>query len=222
MPVNYVTSPKIVISSNTESLLLSRAEDDYRVHFAHYILFGDGIREDISNSGNGNKIRLRKAKPGDSFTYSLIQDYDMIKLNLEQNLSNLATLKAKRQLDDLKRIWVFSYDITEEEANKVDGKPTVMIYSDPNASDVNSIIKDDRIILGLFIVVEYDNQETAKNQDSDSAKAEWVLISPPDNEKIDEYNKYLRDMEAEALGKLFYIKFDDTKNEAMSKDIKTA
>jgi hypothetical protein len=220
MQLNYETSPKMLISKNTEELILSRAKDDYRVHFTHYILFGKEIRKDIDSSIKGSSISpLREAKSGDTFTYSLIPDYEMIKLNLEQNLTNIATLKAKRQLDDLRRVWIFCYDITEEEANKVDGDPTIMIYMDPDAADVSSIIKKDRIILGVFIVIEYDTPETAKNPNLGSAKINWCLISSADNQNIDEYNQYLRDKEAESLSELFYLKFD-SKKQTQTDDIK--
>jgi hypothetical protein len=209
MQNKYEPSPQLLITNNTEKLLLLRAKDDHRVHFAHYILYGDGIREDINNSNNKPPgFTLRKAQPGDMFTYSLIADYKMIKLNLEQNLTNLATLKARNQLPDLRRIWAFCYDITEEEANKADGTPSVVIYADPNAADVNNIIKDDRILLGVFIVIEFDSPETLKNPELGSARAEWALISPADSNNIKEYNEYLKEKEAETLGRLFYLKFD--------------
>jgi hypothetical protein len=191
----------IVITNHTKELLERRVETDYRVHFARYILFEDGIRNDIANSKFN--YELRKAMPGDVFKYNLIADYTMIKYIIEQNISNIAKLKAGKQLNNLKGVWLLCYDIDAEESEKEDGHPAVKVYHDPNAGDINNIIKDDRIVLGVFIAIEY----SGNNAQDTKGQIEWVMISPGDPNNIEEYNDTLKEMEAETIGDMFYLDF---------------
>lgn len=200
-------SSQVFISRNTEELLLSRIKDDHRVELSYNVLFGDKIRDDIKKSDIKTKktFVLRKAVPGDTLTYILIPDPETIKLNIEQNLANIAVLKSQKQLNDLKQVWVITYDIAKEDFEKEDGFPNFTIYVDPNAADVNKIIKENRLIYGVFIIIEYNSPETINNPES--FRTEWVLMSPADERRLDEYNQFLKDREAKALENLFYIKF---------------
>jgi hypothetical protein len=203
----YEMSSQVFISRNTEELLLSRIKDDHRVELSYNVLFGDKIRDDIKKSDIKTKktFVLRKAVPGDTLTYILIPDPETIKLNIEQNLANIAVLKSQKQLNDLKQVWVITYDIAKEDFEKEDGFPNFTIYVDPNAADVNKIIKENRLIYGVFIIIEYNSPETINNPES--FRTEWVLMSPADERRLDEYNQFLKDREAKALENLFYIKF---------------
>jgi hypothetical protein len=205
----------IIISNNTQELL-TRRQDDFRVRFANYILFDDEIRDDIKKGNNG--YLLRKARPGDIFMYNLIGDYTTIKYNIEQNLSNLAKLKANKQLNNLKRIWLFCFDIDEKNTEE---HPSIMIYSNPDAQDINKIFKDDRTILGVFIVVEYADEKSfneIKNfhditiTNADSKIIEWVMLSPGDSNNIAEYNNFLKEKESSELGNIFYLNFNNIEN----------
>jgi hypothetical protein len=201
--MNTQIVPKIIISDNTEKILSKNTSKDFRINFSWYILFGDELRDDIINQFfvKDKKIHLRKAQPGDVFTYSLVPDPKQIKFALEQNLSNIAKLKTQRQLDALKHVWVCSLDIDEKEQDNPHAKPSVMVYCDPNSADVTKIVKEHRIVLAAAFIIEYNQN------------AEWVVLSPGDNRNIEEYNRYLQEMEEKQLRDMFFIDFSNKDSE---------
>jgi hypothetical protein len=143
--------------------------------------------------------------PGDILSYELIGDYTLIKPIVEQNLSNIAKLKSQKQLQNLRRVWLVTYDIAEKDINT--GKPSIVVYNDPDAADINNMIKDKRLILGVFVIVEYDDENTRKDPSLGAARTEWAFLSPGDN-NLEEYSDYLREREEVSLGDLFFLHFD--------------
>jgi hypothetical protein len=216
---NYIPVQQTMITSNTQELLLRRP-DDYRVRFADHVLFSDSLRNTIQKSQGG--YSLRKARTGDVLSYEFVEDYELMRALIEQNISNIAKLKAQRQLDLLRRVWIIAYDISEEEADKENGKTNIVVYADPVAADINTIIKEKRIILGLFFIVEFDSIETKKNPKLESDRIEWMFMSPGDLNNLEEYNEYLRKKEAESLSGLFYIDFNKQLEEVKDGKVKTA
>jgi hypothetical protein len=199
----------MVITMNTKDLLLRRIDDDYRIHFAHHVLFEDGLRKTINNATVNMEqgFFLRKAQPGDIFSYEFVGDYKIIKTSVEQNLSNIAKLSSQKQLPNLRRVWVVAYDIAEKDLNT--GLGDIVVYADPGAADITKIIKDKRVVLGVFVIVEYDDEYTRRKPSLGAARTEWAYLSPGDNDNITEYADYLREREEEALRNLFFIHFDE-------------
>jgi hypothetical protein len=159
------------------------------------MMYGDEIRQDIVNNCKGKS--LRPAQPGDSFAYSLIPDYTEIRKNIEDNLTNLARLKAQGQTKSLKEIWIIVCDIDEKKVDDPTAEPMISIYNNPDAQDVTHIIRDGNIAIGVFIIVEFQEG------------IEWVLLSPGDGNNIKEYNEFLDQREADELQQMFYIDFTE-------------
>jgi hypothetical protein len=204
----YESVTHVIITSNTKEILQRRATSDYRVSYAHHVLFGEhGIRDDIAKNSRNGLYYLRNAHPGDTFVYTLIADYNDIKSHIEMNLRNISKLRAQKELSNLRRVWILCYNLPSDKANDTNASPITTIFVDPDASDVNNIIKENTIILGVFIVVEYDSPETLQNPKLGSASAEWVFISPGDPNNITEYNNFLKEKEADSIGKMFYLDF---------------
>lgn len=196
----YIPS-NIIISENTQSLFQRRKMDDYRINFAHYVLFEDGLRNDIKEWDPDGDI-LRKAAVGDTFSYTVVPDNTTIKMSLEHNLANIARLRNQKNVgDNIGKVWVFCYDMEDykKDDDIPDSPASVVIYKNPDAVDINKIIKEKRLVLGLFIVIEY------KYQDAD--RLEWAFISPGDPNNVEEYSEYLLNREAEELEKMFYMSF---------------
>jgi hypothetical protein len=179
---------------------LKRRSGDFRIDFAHYILFGDKVREDIEKNYKNNK--LRKAQPRDVLVYCLIPDPVDIKNNVSQNIANIAKLKASKQLNNLKQVWLFCYDIDKNEAKKIDGKPDIVIYINPDAADITHIFKEERVILGTLLAIEYGDEK------GETTVIEWAMLSPGDDDYLDEYNNCLKEIEIEKLKELFFLDFN--------------
>jgi hypothetical protein len=195
----------ITITPNTEELLLRRVKDDYRVRYAHHVLFSEkGIREDIASTPvNGENVTLRTAVPEDLFVYLKIPDTEGIKSYIETNVSNIARLKSGKELQNLKRVWLLCYDIPEEDAENDKILPTTTIYIDPDASDINKIVKGRKVILGAFLILEYRNQA--------QTRIEWTFVSPEDFTNSDERNEVLKEEEVKNLERVFALRFDKKK-----------
>jgi hypothetical protein len=209
MPRRYDALPHLLISNNTKELF-ERRRDDYRIHYAHHVLFEtNGLREDIAKNNQDGKHYLRTARPGDAFLYSLVADYKQMKDNIEMNISNISKLRARKELTNLRRVWILCYDLPEEDADNPDATPTTAIYVNPDSPDINKIIKENRIILAVFVIIEFDSPETLGNPELGAATIEWLMMSPGDVSNLEEYNKYLKEKEAEALGSMYYLDFSE-------------
>jgi hypothetical protein len=194
----------IIISRYTQEIFQRNREKDYRIRLAHFILYEDGIREDIKKSLQEGEEELRVALPGDVFVYNRITDYSTIKISVEHNLNNIARLKSQKNIyASIKRVWVMCYDIAEEDAEDADKLPSIVIYKDPDAADINKIVKEKRLILGLFTIIEYN----PINQDNkaDTGRIEWVFLSPGDPNNMGEHEEYLKNKEKETLQDMFHI-----------------
>jgi hypothetical protein len=194
-----------VITNNTEELL-KRRTNDFRIDFAHYILFGDKIREDIEK--NNKTHALRKAQPRDMLVYNIMPDSDDIKNNIAQNIANITKLRNSKQLNNLKQMWLFCYDIDKNEAKKTDGVPDIVTFINPDAADVTHIFKQGRIILGTILAIEYENEK------GETTIIEWAMLSPGDDNNLDEYNECLKEIEIEKLKEIFLLDFHKTDDKA--------
>jgi hypothetical protein len=193
----------IPITQNTEKLFLRRAENDFRLDYAHYILFSEhGIRDDISASEfEGEKVSLRQAIPGDLFTYFMIPDDNAIRSYLEGSLSNIAKLRAGKELPFLKRIWMFSYEIDKEKVDDNESLPVTVAYINPNASDINKLLKENVVVIAAFLALEFE-MEGAPN-----TRIEWTFLSSMDPSNIAEYERVYEEKEIESYERLFLLKF---------------
>jgi hypothetical protein len=204
----YWAPNSIIVTANTEELLLRRANDDHRIHYAHHVLYAEkGIRDDIAANSQDGDLSLRVARPGDVFSYVMLADTYSIKAHVEYNLSNIAKLRNNKELQNLKRVWLLSNEISEEDISKKETFPDTVIYLNPDATDINKMIKEENIIYGVFLVLEYES--VGKDNNEIYSKIEWTLIAPGDLHNVDEYQEVYKEKEAEFLERLFYLRFNE-------------
>jgi hypothetical protein len=185
-----------IISSYTEEILKRRANSDYRIHFINYLLFENKVREDIAKANQA--YALRETLPGDMFSYTLVPEDDM-KITVARNISDIAKMKANKQLQNLKQVWLFCLESDKESASS-----NITIYSNPDSKDINEYFKEDSTMLAMALALEYAD-ENGKTQ-----TVNWHIISPGDMLRMNEYIEYLKKRESDTLSDMFFIDFHKT------------
>lgn len=171
-------------------------------------------RKIILEDDKNGKIEsvIRKAGFLDILKYYKIQG-DEIKNAIEQNITQIQTLKANGQgmrgLPPIKNVWLFIFVVDEES-----GEIKVNTYMNPNSQDIGDVLRTNKqIIMAGFIITYNTAFEGQKLPEGYPTEVyEWSFISPLFEDNLKEYMDVTYEFEKEQMKEMFFIDFDKNTN----------
>lgn len=196
------------VSNVTQKLLELRAADDIRLAILSDVMFSDSVGGLCENRqmdlGDGRTEEFPKAVPGDVMAYMMVPDGSSVRFTIAQNLDNLVRLKETGRVGKDTDTWILLFELVPAEAGEAEDTLRTSVYKNPSAADIDEILKGKNdVVAGFFVNRFYSH----KSGEEDTVSVEWSMISPGDENCVDEYQDMIVEMECERLKYMFYLDF---------------